>query len=422
MEPTIEVKGVSKKYIIRHEAKLNRLSEKITQTVKTRLTPRRPGQQEREDFWALRDISFTASRGEVIGIIGRNGAGKSTLLKVLSRITSPTAGEVVIRGRTGCLLEVGTGFHPELTGGENIFMSGATLGMRRKEIEAKFDEIVRFSEVEKFIDTPVKRYSSGMYVRLAFAVAANLDSDVLIVDEVLAVGDASFQRKSMGKLKDVSESGRTVLFVSHNMGAIATLCNRGIMLRQGGILKDGSIDQVIASYIEGGTQSTAEKKWTGLGGDIAPGDERLKMTSIKVVCDGAVASLVPMDKPFFIELEYENETDESQIHAGISILDNMGNIILASMNYPSAVMDRDQIAEAPLSRGKYTSRMYVSGNFLNDGLYFISATLSGDRGIRAKADMAVSFEAFDTGAMRKEYAGAWEGKIRPRMKWETESR
>jgi lipopolysaccharide transport system ATP-binding protein len=419
MEPSIEVKDISKRYIIRHGVKLNRLSEKITHSIKSAVVPKKPGQSEREDFWALRNVSFTANRGEVIGIVGRNGAGKSTLLKVLSRITAPTSGEVIIRGRTGCLLEVGTGFHPELTGGENIFMSGATLGMRRKEIESKFDDIVRFSEVEKFIDTPVKRYSSGMYVRLAFAVAANLDSDVLIVDEVLAVGDASFQRKSLGKLKDVSESGRTVLFVSHNMGALASLCDRGIMMRQGGVVMDGTIDQAIASYIEGGTQSTAEKTWSGAPGNMGPGDEKVRMLAIRVRCEGSITSSIPMEKAFSVEVEFENYSDEAKLNTGVQILDNMGNVILTSMNYPSAMIDEDS-ALSEVRQGRYISRMLVPGNFLNDGLYFVSASLIGERGVRARADMAVSFEAFDTGAMRKEYTGPWSGVIRPRMRWEME--
>src|ERR1700677_3817846 len=201
-----------------------------------------------EEFWALRDVSFELKRGEVMGIIGRNGAGKSTLLKILSRITEPTSGRIEIDGRVASLLEVGTGFHPELSGRENIFLNGAILGMGRSEIRAKFDEIVAFAEVEKFLDTPVKRYSSGMYVRLAFAVAAHLEPEILIVDEVLAVGDAEFQKKCLGKMKDVAGHGRTVLFVSHNMAAIETLCSRALLLARGGVVSDGQVDAVIDDY------------------------------------------------------------------------------------------------------------------------------------------------------------------------------
>lgn len=208
------------------------------------------GDDEEEDFWALREVGFEVKRGEVLGIIGRNGAGKSTLLKILSRITEPTEGRVRINGRVASLLEVGTGFHPELTGRENIFLNGAILGMTRAEIRRKFDEIVAFAETEKFLDTPVKRYSSGMYVRLAFAVAAHLEPEILIVDEVLAVGDAEFQRKCLGKLRDVSQGGRTVLFVSHNMAAVQALCGRGVVLNHGRAIFDGRASEAVRHYLE----------------------------------------------------------------------------------------------------------------------------------------------------------------------------
>ncbi len=203
-----------------------------------------------EEFWALKDVSFEVQKGEVIGIIGRNGAGKSTLLKILSRITTPTEGTVEVHGRIGSLLEVGTGFHPELSGRENIYLSGSILGMKRSEIDAKFDEIVRFAEMEKFLDTPVKRYSSGMYVRLAFAVAAHLEPEILIVDEVLAVGDAAFQKKCLGKMGDVAKEGRTVLFVSHNMSAVASLCTRGLLVSDGRVVAEGDVQQIISEYLE----------------------------------------------------------------------------------------------------------------------------------------------------------------------------
>ena len=210
---------------------------------------------EEDSIWALRNVSFNVQQGEVVGIIGRNGAGKSTLLKVLARITEPTSGRAVINGRVGSLLEVGTGFHPELTGRENIFLNGAILGMRKREIERQFDEIVAFAEIEQFLDTPVKRYSSGMYVRLAFAVAAHLEPEILLVDEVLAVGDAQFQKKCLGKMNDVAKQGRTVLFVSHNMGAVSRMCQRGILLRNGEISALGNIEQVIDAYIGSGAES-----------------------------------------------------------------------------------------------------------------------------------------------------------------------
>ena len=249
-EHIIEVKNISKKYTIGIDKTKNRLSESITNAVKSPLTTLKNLNIPNETFWALRNVDFEIERGDVVGIIGRNGAGKSTLLKILSRITFPTEGEVRMRGRVGCLLEVGTGFHQELSGRENIYFNGAILGMKKKEIDEKFDEIVKFSGVERFLDTPVKRYSSGMQVRLAFSVAAHLDPEILIVDEVLAVGDVQFQKKCLGKMKDVSESGRTIIFVSHNMESIGRLCTRGILLNDGKKIRDDSIESVIEQYFK----------------------------------------------------------------------------------------------------------------------------------------------------------------------------
>src|SRR5271170_783306 len=260
MRPIITVKNLSKRYQLgRREAKYETLRESIVkgasglmQGLRTRFnggTGPRPMPDEECDLWALRDLSFEVLPGEILGVIGRNGAGKSTLLKILSRITDPTSGRVDLHGRVGSLLEVGTGFHPELTGRENIFLSGAILGMRRNEIERKFDEIVAFAEVDQFIDTPVKHYSSGMYVRLAFAVAAHLEPEILVVDEVLAVGDAEFQRKCLGRMNTVSREGRTVLFVSHNMSSIAQLCQTGILLSRGEVISVGDINSVVGAYL-----------------------------------------------------------------------------------------------------------------------------------------------------------------------------
>ena len=260
MSTVIRVEHLSKSYIIRHQgqsgyvALRDVIADKVKGTfINTKnLVTNKPviEKPSKEEFWALNDVNFEVAQGERIGIIGRNGAGKSTLLKVLSRITDPTLGRISIKGRIASLLEVGTGFHPELTGRENIYLNGAILGMHRTEIKNKFNEIVSFAEIGKFLDTPVKRYSSGMYVRLAFAVAANLESEILVVDEVLAVGDADFQRKCLGKMQDVSrEEGRTVLFVSHNMAAISKLCNKGILLSNGQIVEDSSIESVVDSYI-----------------------------------------------------------------------------------------------------------------------------------------------------------------------------
>ncbi|MFM1748218.1 MAG: hypothetical protein RLZZ188_1884 [Verrucomicrobiota bacterium] len=250
MSVVIRAENVSKKYVISHLAKQQTLRDAMHHGL--RLVWRRlrwNARLNREEFWALKDVSFEVKQGEVLGIIGRNGAGKSTLLKILSRITEPTTGRISINGRVASLLEVGTGFHPELTGRENIFLNGAILGMTRAEVRAKFDEIVAFAEIDQFIDTPVKRYSSGMYVRLAFAVAAHLEPEILIVDEVLAVGDAQFQAKCLGKMQDVARnSGRTVLFVSHNLYSLRPLCHRGLLLKSGRVIDGGPIDQVLALY------------------------------------------------------------------------------------------------------------------------------------------------------------------------------
>lgn len=270
--PAIEVSGLSKRYVIRHEARHDTLRDTLHQTAHQlwhRL--RRRDRSTSEEFWALRDLSFSVQPGEVVGVIGRNGAGKSTLLKILSRITEPTTGRIALRGRVASLLEVGTGFHPDLTGRENIYLNGSILGMRRAEIRRKFDEIVAFAEVERFLDTPVKRYSSGMYVRLAFAVAAHLEPEILIIDEVLAVGDAAFQQKCLGKMRDVARGeGRTVLFVSHNLAVVRQLCGRSLYLRSGHLAFAGSSAEALDTYLrEGATDSTAFQPVVGSGVTLA---------------------------------------------------------------------------------------------------------------------------------------------------------
>src|SRR5689334_5513418 len=243
MKPILEVQNLGKQYVISHQSAGNlNLRERILDVFRSK-------DSSKEDFWALKDVSFKVGPGESLGIIGRNGAGKSTLLKILSRITPPTTGRIITRGRIASLLEVGTGFHPELTGRENVFFNGSLLGMKRREIEAKFDEIVDFSGVEKFLDTPLKHYSSGMQLRLAFAVAAFLEPEILIIDEVLAVGDAEFQKKCMGKMDEVSKSGRTILFVSHNMGAVTNLCSKAVLLRKGQVAMIDSAEKVVEQYM-----------------------------------------------------------------------------------------------------------------------------------------------------------------------------
>jgi len=286
MKPIISVRNVSKQYRIGVREAYGSLRESLMNAARAPLRRLRNGAPAEESIWALQDVSFEVPPGEALGIIGRNGAGKSTLLKILSRITEPTSGRIDLYGRVGSLLEVGTGFHPELTGRENIFLNGAILGMHRQEIENKFDEIISFAEIEKFLDTPVKRYSSGMYMRLAFAVAAHLEPEILVVDEVLAVGDAQFQKKCLGKMGDVARAGRTVLFVSHNMMAVQSLCRRAIWLDGGRIVADDESGRVVANYLQHSFSSRAEQIWE---------DERRRPATIKCGC-AAPASVPRMGR------------------------------------------------------------------------------------------------------------------------------
>lgn len=320
-----------------------------------------------ERFWALKDISFEVRKGEILGIIGRNGAGKSTLLKILSRLTAPTSGSVKIKGRVGSLLEVGTGFHPELTGRENVFLNGAILGMTKREIESKFDEIVRFAEIEKFIDTPVKRYSSGMYVRLAFAVAAHLEPEILIVDEVLAVGDSSFQKKCLGKMGEVAGEGRTVLFVSHNMSFISSLCNNGVLLNQGKIKKIGPIEEIATLYLNSGGKKEGEIIFS----DPYPGDNKAKLLRVSILNkDQNPIKHIRIDEDFFVEMEYEVLEDGLFLYASIFLRDQLGNTILHSID--SSI---DPNSDLKQKKGIYCSKCRIPGNFLNSIVYYVSVSV-----------------------------------------------
>lgn len=326
------------------------------------------GHRDGEELWALRDLSFTVQQGEVLGIIGRNGAGKSTLLKILSRVTAPTGGCVKVKGRIASLLEVGTGFHPELTGRENIYLNGAILGMSREEVRRKFDEIVAFAEVEKFIDTPVKRYSSGMYVRLAFAVAAHLESEILLVDEVLAVGDAEFQKKCLGKMGDVaSNEGRTVLFVSHNMAAVEHLCKNGILLDRGSMLHRASINNVISKYL--GQASTLQKK-------IILDDKDNSIPVLNNVCiinkDNELTNNILMGEPFSIQVEFSSNYPLVNPGLGIRINTPFGLTIIGCTNemYPSKKLKNSSESK----NGKFIVKF--NNPNLNQGDFTISLTFS----------------------------------------------
>lgn len=370
-----------------------------------------------ETIWALKDISFEIKRGEVVGVIGRNGAGKSTLLKVLSRITEPTTGYADIYGRVGSLLEVGTGFHPELTGRENVFLNGAILGMKRTEIRRKFDEIVAFAEVDKFIDTPVKHYSSGMYLRLAFAVAAHLEPEILIVDEVLAVGDAKFQKKCMDKMEDVGHEGRTVLFVSHNMYAIAMLCKRAVLLDEGGVLKDGPSQEVVNMYLSSGITMTAIREWHDR--KSAPGSSVAWLRSVSARTeDGKIAETFDIRQSVLVEMEYEVLKE--------------GHVLLPNFHFYNesgieAFQSNDidpQWRKRPRPAGMYKSSVLIPGNFLSEGKLSITLALI------TLAPVMVHFyerdliafhviESPDGENARGDYTGQMSGVVRPLLKWTT---
>ncbi|MBW7881361.1 MAG: ABC transporter ATP-binding protein [Caldilineaceae bacterium] len=320
-----------------------------------------------EEVWALQDVSFEIRQGEAVGIIGRNGAGKSTLLKILSRITEPSAGRVTIRGRVASLLEVGTGFHPELTGRENIYLNGAILGMSRHEIRRKFDEIVAFAEVERYLDTPVKRYSSGMYVRLAFAVAAHLEPEILVVDEVLAVGDAAFQKKCLGKMGEVARGGRTVLFVSHQMPAILRLCTRALLLKQGRIVKHGTPEQVIKAYLESNSEKVGSVDLANLSPSLRRGNGKVRITSIRLRdSDGRPTDEIRMNEPIHIDLGLHAVQKLSNVVFGFSFVAADGTEIHGSTAHDSGIV-------TDLEPGNHLFSCHVDPMLLTPGRYYIRA-------------------------------------------------
>ncbi|MBI4917336.1 MAG: ABC transporter ATP-binding protein [Acidobacteria bacterium] len=358
----IRAENLSKLYRIGELQLRTTLRESIVAAARGALRPsaRRPA----ETVWALKDVSFEIGRGEVVGIIGRNGAGKSTLLKVLARITEPTSGRAEVRGRVGSLLEVGTGFHSELTGRENIFLSGAILGMRRAEIVRRFDEIVAFAEVERFVDTPVKHYSTGMYLRLAFAVAAHLEPEILLVDEVLAVGDAAFQKKCLGKMGDVSRQGRTVLFVSHNLAAVRYLCPSTLWLEGGGVHLHGPSEAVVREYLES-TTAGGTALWTAEAG--ANDDRRASLLRVAVTDEGGrVAEMVGSDRPFFVEIDYRLADRVEGVRVGYRLQTPDGLVVFTSADTDPDGWGTDR------GPGVLRSRCVFPGKLLNGGRYLLS--------------------------------------------------
>jgi len=370
-----------------------------------------------EPFSALEDVSFEVRQGEVVGVIGHNGAGKSTLLKILTRITEPTSGSAIIRGRVGSLLEVGTGFHPELTGRENIYLNAAILGMKKVEIEHKFDEIVAFAEVGQFIDTPVKHYSSGMSVRLAFAVAAHLEPQILLVDEVLAVGDARFQKKCLNKMRDVGKHGRTVLFVSHNMGAITSLCDRAILLDGGKIIRDGSPEEVVHAYLGSGLSIKATREWPDAV--KAPSGEVTRLRAVRVKTeDGCIADSMDIRNPVMIEMEYDVLKSGYVLLPNIYLWNEQGVCAFGTYDLDPSWRGRSR------PTGRYVCTVRIPGNFLADGMMFVNANLHtlNPFDLEFHVQGVVSFQVVDSlngDSARGDYTGRMPGVVRPLLKWST---
>jgi lipopolysaccharide transport system ATP-binding protein len=418
MANAIEVHELSKRYRIgQMSAAYGTLRDSLTRAAARAVGRTQP--HEREEIWALRDVSFAVREGEVLGVIGRNGAGKSTLLKLLTRITAPTSGQAIIRGRVGSLLEVGTGFNPELTGRENVFLNGSILGMKRREIQRKFDDIVEFSGIEKFIDTPVKRYSSGMSVRLAFSVAAHLEPEILLVDEVLAVGDAEFQQRCLGRMEDFSGTGRTVLFVSHNMQTVNQLCERTMWLDDGRIVEDGEPSTVITHYLHAVQTGTSQMSWPD--DDTAPGDDLVRLRSVRVVNEaGETIDASDVRDAVGIEVRYRVLREGPAVFAKIKVRDSQGSVVFNAMD----VVSQREESTAP---GIYTATAWIPPNFLNEGTTTVDVAVCTLRQPklfqRAQKYEAVAFTAFDPGdgdSARGLFTGHIRGVVRPLLDWTVE--
>ncbi len=364
-----------------------------------------------KELWALSNVCLEIERGSTVGLIGPNGAGKSTLLKILSRITEPTKGRAGVRGRVGSLLEVGTGFHPELTGRENIYFNGALLGMKRTEIDRRFDQIVSFAGTEQFLDTPVKRYSTGMHTRLAFSVAAHLETDILLVDEVLAVGDAAFQRKCLGRMNDAAKDGRTVVFVSHDLTNIAVLCEKAVLLDQGTVQAAGPAKAVIEKYLSGLGSSRREVRWT-LG--EAPGDATVRITGIRAETMAGALGPISLSQPIVLTIEY-TVLGAARLNPVFAVKNAWGVLVFSTANYEDSQWGRK--TQEP---GTYVAQCTVPGYLLNSGTYLVDAMIVLDtRHVLARAVQAVTVEVHDEASLRSDYVGEWTGVVRPRCIWRT---
>jgi len=416
-QPIIEVKNLSKCYTISHRLSYNTFRDTLTELAKRPFRLLTERQKEKEEFWALKNINLSIAAGEKIGIIGRNGAGKSTLLKILSQITPPTTGEIRLRGRVASLLEVGTGFHPELTGRENIYLNGTILGMKRREIKKKFDEIVAFAEIEKFLDTPVKRYSSGMYVRLAFAVAAHLEPEILLVDEVLAVGDAQFQKKCLGKMEEIGKNGKTILFVSHNMGAIESLCTSCLILEHGNLLiKSNDVRKVVQQYLN--SQINSKTQWTKLPSiDTNPWfiPERIELRDIG---GNQVISTIRNDQPYYLYLTGTIAELNPLLTIGYAFYTENGTLLFWSFQTDSHEKNWPR-----LQVGTNTLVTKIPAHLLNEGEYhieFISAIYFRQwlyEPGRSSVSMKLTVQGGLSGSLY--WTAKRPGVIAPIMKWES---
>jgi lipopolysaccharide transport system ATP-binding protein len=407
------VDGIGKRYRLGEHTSFGSLRESLM--TRLRSFGRHRGDDHAASIWALRDISFEVAQGEAIGIIGRNGAGKSTLLKVLSRITEPTTGRAEIRGRVGSLLEVGTGFHPELTGRENIYLNGAILGMTRNEIRKRFDEIVAFSGVERFLDTPVKRYSSGMQIRLAFSVAAHLEPDILLVDEVLAVGDLEFQRKCLGRMSEVATSGRTVLFVSHNLAAVKRLCGRAILLRNGSVAQEGLVDRVVAAYAEGSADGDVGQGHARSEFPEAP-DAKMQIRAIEAVDSrgSVLAAEIESSHAFGVRIEYTVREPIESAYIMCAITDPTGLDVVWTYDGDSEHFGNRQT-------GTFQALVMMPAQLLVPGRYSLrAAVVDTNLGTVHYPGLGPSFMVTDTHSLLAHRGIPWPGVVRLNPEWRTE--
>lgn len=424
MNAVIKAENLGKKYIIGHQKQrggatlrdtMTHTARGIWQRIRHPLSPNSES-VDLEELWALKDINFEVKQGERVGIIGANGAGKSTLLKILSRITEPTTGKVRIKGRVSSLLEVGTGFHPELTGRENIFLNGAILGMTRQEVKRKFDEIIAFAELEKFLDTPVKRYSSGMYVRLAFAVAAHLEPEILIVDEVLAVGDAQFQKKCLGKMENVAKEGRTILFVSHNMQAVKQLCKMGIVITSGSISYHGMATKAVEEYLHNASVSTSLSNLSQIIASL-PTDPVFKFENITITQKGHNVDIVENSKTLEIAIQYEVFERTRGLRVYFDLCDTDKTILFRSFH------DEDNNGIPTVEPGRYLSKALIPKDFLAPRNYElrIRGTIYNVRTIEPKEGICTKFTVIRSGISNRAYLSeSIRGKLAPFLKWKTD--